>query len=183
MAGARTCVGCQHLHLDARASTARFEREGMSLDLGAVGKGYAIDMAIGVLRAQGVTGALLHGGTSSVHAIGRPPHAAAWRIAWAPDGFAPRVFDLRDSALSVSAIHGRSFEIGGRRYAHVIDPRTAMPASAAISAIVTGPASLECDALSTALLVHGPDWLPTLRSTFPGYDGAVAPTIEVALKR
>jgi thiamine biosynthesis lipoprotein len=171
VAGARKCVGYQHLRVDVRASTVRFERKGMSIDLGAIGKGYAIDAAIEVLREHGITRALLHGGTSSVHAIGSPPDADAWRIPWEPRGSPQRVFELRDSALSVSAVHGKSFELDGREYGHVMDPRTGAPTTAARSALVTGPSSLECDALSTALLVLGPPWLPSLRRTFPGYHG------------
>jgi len=170
--GARARVGFRHLVLDPRASTIRFAREGMSIDLGAIGKGYAVDAAIDVLRGHGVTSALLHGGTSSVHAIGCPPRADAWRIAWRPPGSPARVIELRGSALSVSATHGKSFEAGGREYGHVIDPRSGVPTIAARSAVVTGPSSLECDALSTALLVLGPAWLPSLRRGFPGYDGA-----------
>jgi thiamine biosynthesis lipoprotein ApbE len=70
----------------------------------------------------------------------------------------------------------------GRQYGHVIDPRTGWPIDAARSAVVTGPGSLECDALSTALLVLGADWLPTLRARFPGYAGAAyAPVDDAAI--
>jgi FAD:protein FMN transferase len=79
-----------------------------------------------------------------------------------------------DTALSVSAVHGKAFWHAGRQYGHVIDPCTGWPTAGAVSAVVTGPCSLECDALSTALLVHGRGWLPMLRARFPGYDGAVA---------
>jgi FAD:protein FMN transferase len=168
----RTKVGWQHVRLDPRGSTIRFRRSGMQLDLGAVGKGYAVDAAIAILREQGVTSALLHGGTSSVHAIGVPPDASAWRIAWNPPKGKGRTFDLCDAALAVSAVHGRTFTVDGRTYGHVIDPRTGVPTSGRHSAAVTGPASLECDALSTALLVLGPSWIPRLRTTFPGYDAA-----------
>jgi len=171
---ARSRAGYQHLDLDGRASTIRFGRPGMSIDLGAAGKGYAIDGAIALLRAHGLATALLHGGTSSVHAIGQPPDGDAWKIAWSAPGGAGHTFDLRDGALSVSAVHGKAFWSGGRQYGHVIDPRTGMPADRGTSAVVTGPGSLECDALSTALLVLGADWLPMLRARFPGYDGYVA---------
>jgi thiamine biosynthesis lipoprotein len=132
LADARMRVGYQHLHLDPGASTIRFGRSGMRLDLGAAGKGYAIDAAIAVLESHGVRVALLHGGTSSVHAIGRPPDGA-WTV-----GVKNETRTLRDGACS---------------------------------AVVTGPRSLECDALSTALLVLGPEWLPEMRERFPGYDG------------
>jgi thiamine biosynthesis lipoprotein len=174
VADARARVGYRHVRLDARTSTIRFARDGMELDLGAAGKGWAIDQAIALLRAQGCTSALLHGGTSSLHAIGQPPDGDAWRIGWNPPGAEGRIFELRGGALSVSAVHGRAFWNEGRQYGHVVDPRTGWPTDAATSAVITGPASLECDALSTALLVFGPAWLPTLRSSFPGYDGYAA---------
>jgi thiamine biosynthesis lipoprotein len=145
----------------------------MGIDLGAAGKGHAIDLAAGVLRAQGVTSALLQGGTSSVHAVGAPPDGSAWTIAW-DTPTERRRFPLRDAALSISAAHGKAFTHDGRVYGHVIDPRTGWPSDGASSALVTGPGSLECDALSTALLVLGAGWLPTLRARFPGYDGVVA---------
>jgi thiamine biosynthesis lipoprotein len=172
---ARRVIGFTNLILDEEASTVSFARPGVRLDLGAAGKGFAIDRAIDILRAHGVESALLHGGTSSVHALGSPtPGAqAGWRVAWhqspGPDG----TFTLRDGALSVSAVHGRQFIANGRRYGHVMDPRTGMPTRAASSAIVTGPGSLECDALSTALLVLGGRGTAVLRLRFPGYDGAV----------
>lgn len=173
LAEARGCVGSRHLLLDPDSSTIRFARRGMSIDLGAAGKGYAVDEAIAILRARGVTRALLHGGTSSVHVIGAPANRASWRIGWSLPYGTPRTFDLRNSALSVSGVHGKCFTSDGRTYGHVIDPRTGLPTRTAISAIVTGPHSLEADALSTALLVLGPDGIPLLRTRFPEYDGAV----------
>ena len=175
---ARCRVGWQHLILDADDSTIRFARPGMAIDLGAAGKGYAVDRAIAVLQSHGVAGALLHGGTSSVHALGAPRGGEAWRVGW-PEGTGGNVFELRDGALSVSAVHGRMFSSGGRDYGHVIDTRTGWPTGDSLSAVVTGPASFECDALSTALLVLGGDWLPALRARFPGYDGRVNPTSTI----
>lgn len=178
LAAARGCVGFQHVLLDPDASTVRFARPGMSIDLGAAGKGYAVDEAIAILRARGVTRALLHGGTSSVHVIGAPADRASWRIAWSPPQGVRRTFDLRNGALSVSAIHGKCFTSEERIYGHVIDPRTGLPTQVATSALVTGPQSLEADALSTALLVLGPAGVPLLRSRFPEYDAAVRASDE-----
>jgi thiamine biosynthesis lipoprotein len=174
VAGARTRVGFQHLRLDPATSTIRFARAGMAIDLGAVGKGFAIDEAIGVLRAHGVTRALLHGGTSSVHAIGHPVGGDAWRIAWSPRTGGAKILEIRNSGLSVSAQHGKSFFHNGHRYGHVIDPCTGWPADGPGSTVVTGPRSLECDALSTALLVNGGDWLRVMRVRFPDYTGVVS---------
>ena len=171
LADARMRVGYHHVRLDPSASTIRFARDGMSIDLGAAGKGYAIDRAIEILRDEGVTSALLHGGTSSVHAIGRASAGELWRIAWSVPTGSSRILELDDGGLSVSAPHGKSFWRAGQQYGHVIDPRTGWPTAAASSAVVTGPGSLECDALSTAMLVHGPEWARVLRVRFPGYDG------------
>ncbi len=137
---ARAAVGMRHTHLDSEASTIRFDHPHTELDLGAIGKGYAIERAADSLRENGITSALLHGGTSSVCGIGHPPDLSAWRIGVRdphnPDAFFETV-DLLDSALGVSAIHGKSFTVGSRRYGHVIDPRTGQPTGATPLAAVT----------------------------------------------
>lgn len=157
---ARRCTGMAHVELDEDARTVRFTRPGVQLDLGGIGKGFAVDEAVAVLRESGVRNALLHGGTSTVAALGAPPEADAWAVAVAApgDGEAPlAVVRLRDAVLSVSAPHGKAFEAEGRVYGHVLDPRRGAPSEgAALAATVTGTAT-EGDALSTALLVLGPD--------------------------
>jgi len=170
--GALQRVGMSRLVLDAAESTVRFEVPGMAIDLGAAGKGFAVDRAIGVLVEAGVTSALFHGGTSSVHAIGAPPGEDGWRVQWGA-GQPARSVLLRDSALSVSASHGKSFQHDGDTYGHVLDPRTGRPVRAGNAALVTGPSSFLCDALSTALLVNGLEWVLALRKDWPGYKGFV----------
>ena len=78
---ARHAVGMDHVLLNENNSTVKFDREGTTLDLGAIGKGYAIECAVESLRENQVTSALVHGGTSAVYAIGTPPNASAWRVA------------------------------------------------------------------------------------------------------
>jgi FAD:protein FMN transferase len=166
LAEARSSIGYEHLHLDSGASTIRFGRAGMSIDLGGAGMGYAVDEAIAILESHGVDRALLHGGTTSVHALG-----GGWKIGWTPTGGAVHTCTLRNRALSVSAPYDKSFLHDGRRYGDVMDPRCGCPMQAAHSAAVSGPRSLECDALSTALVVLGPSWSPVLSERFPGYTG------------
>ena len=180
LAEARASVGMELVELNAVSFTVRFRRDGVMLDLGAIGKGYAIERAAEVLRETGVTSGLIHGGTSTVHAIGHPPAAEAWLIALegppqkgseraqpcspepSPRSETDRVVRapiatvaLRDEALSVSAIWGRCFEADGKVLGHVLDPRTGCPVEGALMAAVVLPSAMETDALSTALLILG----------------------------
>ena len=81
LAGARALAGMRHVRLDAADCSVRFDREGVMIDLGAIGKGCAIDCAARILRESGVASALLHGGTSTTYALGAPPGAEAWQVA------------------------------------------------------------------------------------------------------
>ncbi len=184
LAEARAKVGMHLVQLERRNFSVRFAREGVMIDLGAIGKGYAMERAAEVLREAGVTSALLHGGTSTVYALGHPPEAADWKVA-VGDPQRHRsgegspgmkvllgsgacepgqedlltsplaVASLKDEALSVSAVWGRFFEAGGKAFGHVIDPRTGEPSSGAVLAAVVVSSATESDALSTALLTSG----------------------------
>jgi thiamine biosynthesis lipoprotein len=160
VAEARSKIGMHLVQLDKTNSTVRFAREGVMLDLGAIGKGYAIEQAADLLREAGVTSALLHGGTSSIYAIGIPPESDAWRVTIenpaVPNSPPIATIPLKDESLSVSAVWGKSFKAAGRTYGHVLDPRTGQPISAAVLAALTLPSATEADALSTALLTLGP---------------------------
>lgn len=162
LAAARAIVGMSLVHLNPADFTVRFAREGVMLDLGAIGKGYAIERAAEVLRDAGVTSALVHGGTSTVQALGHPPEAECWKVAIERPAAVPggptvplASVPLKDEAMSVSAIHGRFFEAQGRTYGHILDPRTGEPATGAVLAAVVLPSATETDALSTALLTLG----------------------------
>jgi thiamine biosynthesis lipoprotein len=159
---ARKQVGMSLVELNAENSTVHFARDGVMLDLGAIGKGYAIDRATEFLRDAGVTGALLHGGTSTIYGLGHPPDAEFWKVAVEYPKLAGETerklaatVSLRDESLSVSAVWGRSFVADGKSFGHVLDPRTGQPVAGALLAAVVLPTALETDALSTALLVSG----------------------------
>jgi FAD:protein FMN transferase len=190
LAEARRCVGMRHVLLDPAARTVRFLQPGMSLDLGAVGKGYAVQRAVALLREAGVTAALMHAGTSTVAALGAPPDADAWTVAIRcppsvsaaePPGAEGDVragphlalARLRDRALSVSGAHGKSFTLDGRRYGHVIDPRTGRPVQGALLAALITSSPTDGDALSTALLTLGAAGPPLLQRHDPTARGLV----------
>jgi thiamine biosynthesis lipoprotein len=174
LAKALECVGMDLVHLDAETFTVQFERPGVRIDLSAIGKGFALEIACVILREAGVTSALIHGGTSTVCAIGSPPSGAFWKMAiehpgWGqPDADIPEhkrlvaVAKLRDEALSVSAVWGRAFVARGVSYGHVLDPRSGQPAQNALLAAVALPSGTAADARSTALLVSGEAGLAAL---------------------
>ncbi len=183
LAAARACVGMGHVHFDATAFTVRFTRPGVTLDLGAIGKGCAIDSAVECLREAGVTSAFVHGGTSSCHGLGMTPEGRCWAAgvfepasADAVETEPPRVSDerllaeiaLRDESLGVSAVWGKAFRADGQRFGHVLDPRVGEPVQRATLAAVALPSATESDALSTALLVLGEPGLELLARLRPG---------------
>lgn len=180
VSAARERVGMQYLELDAAQRTVRFLRPGMMLDLGAVGKGHALDVAAEVLREAGVVNALIHSGTSSCYGLGRAESGAAWRVAIEDRDLHPAsarasqdgetteparvvaVAALSNEALSVSGVEGKALQTGGRRLGHVIDPRSGEPVAGAPLAAVKGASAAETDALSTALLLLGEAGLEVL---------------------
>ncbi len=162
LAEAQKCVGMDWVHLDADKFTVQFERSGVQVDLGAVGKGYALEIADEILREAGVTSALIHGGTSSVCAIGSPLDGEFWNIAIEhPDTAVPdherivATAKLQDESFSVSAGWGKAFEENGVSYGHVMDPSLGQPVQNALLAAVALSGGTASDAWSTALLVAG----------------------------
>lgn len=157
--------GMTALELDESAGTVRFHDDRLELDLGAIAKGYALDRAAESLRESGVPCALLHGGTSSVVAVGAPPDAGGWPIALDAAGHLPQVV-LRDAALAVSTCAGRvatddDAEDGdGAPRGHVIDPSTGHPAPLEGWAAVVADDATRADAWATALAVSVPDDVP-----------------------
>jgi thiamine biosynthesis lipoprotein len=138
--------------LDPAARTVRLTSRDAGLDLGAIAKGRALDLAAARLRQLGVERALLHGGTSSVAAVGAPPGEAAWKVA-IEFGDRRVAVALRDCALGVSAPHGRVVERAGRALGHLLDPRTGEPVALGAACAVVARDACTADAWSTALLV------------------------------
>lgn len=158
-------VGSRHVTLDRSRRTIAFNRPGLELNLGAIGKGYALDRAGELLRRDWrVSSAILHGGQSSVLAIGTPENQATtdapagWLVGvvhpFRPDEQIARL-RLHDAALGTSGATIQYFEANGRRFGHILDPRSGRPAEGRACVSVIAPTAAEADALSTAFFILG----------------------------
>lgn len=154
---AKLSVGSHKLLLDDKSKTVRFAREGMEINLGSIGKGYALDSAADLMSPR-VSTALLNAGSSSMRAIGKGEHGNGWLVGLRNPRSKVRrlgVLRLRDCALSTSGSEEQFFEHQGQRYSHVIDPRSGWPASGVTSVSVVAPTAAISDALATAFFVGG----------------------------
>ena len=151
-------VGYRHVVVDRERHTVSFDRPGVELDLGGIGKGYAADRVASVLRRRGITSALVNLGGSSVYGLGTPPGAKGWEVGVAdpvaPDRKALSV-SLRDRALSVSGGYARFFVKDGVTYSHIMDPRTGYPVRGVLSVAVVSASATDGDALDNVLFVQG----------------------------
>lgn len=181
-------AGSRHVELDRTNMTVRFLTGGVELNLGSIGKGYALDRCGELFRAAGVDRVLLHGGQSSVLAISGPStapgntrstdeaaarddasriderevEAATDQPGWLVgigDPLRPgrrlAVVRLNNQALGTSGSSVQYFRHGGKRYGHILDPRTGWPAERLLSATVIASSAAEADACSTAAYVLG----------------------------
>jgi thiamine biosynthesis lipoprotein len=173
-------VGSEKMHLDAAARTARLERPGMRIDLGAIAKGYAGDEALGVLRRRGVSSALVAVG-GDVVASDAPPGEAGWVVEVARDssieelgaGIDPKEARgdqllLRNAAVSTSGDSEQWIERDGLRYSHILDPRTGIGVTGRRRATVVAPDGITADSLATAACVLGPAEGVALVESTPG---------------
>ncbi|QDU31610.1 Thiamine biosynthesis lipoprotein ApbE precursor [Anatilimnocola aggregata] len=157
IAEALALVGSDSLELNAAGQSVQFMKPGMELNFGAIGKGYALDRAADLLAEKGLCDCMLHGGNSSVLARGsREEGADHWTVALKhplkPNERLGEFF-LRNQALGTSGSGSQYFHHAGKRYGHIIDPRTGWPAEAVLSSTVIAPTAAEADALATALYV------------------------------
>jgi thiamine biosynthesis lipoprotein len=155
---ARSRVGMQHVLLDPEAGTVRFAREGMALNLGSIGKGYALDRVATEMAEGGLHTSLLTAGASSVLALGTGPDGSGYIVGVRdPADHSRRLgtVRLRRNALGVSGAGEQYFTADGQRYGHIIDPRTGWPVEGRSYVAVVAPSAALADALATAFFVAG----------------------------
>jgi thiamine biosynthesis lipoprotein len=170
IAAAREAVGDRFLKLDAKNHTAQLLKPKMRLDLGGIAKGYAADAALAILKERGITRSLVAG--SGDIAVGDPPPGKkGWRIGIAPlDPTSPprRYVLVANAGVSTSGDSMQHVEIGGRRYSHVINPRTGTALTDHCSVSVIAPDATASDALSTGVSVLGPKEGIAVADKLPG---------------
>ncbi len=156
-------VGYDKIVLDPAGQTVWLPERGMSIDLGAIAKGYAVDEAIRVLRAHGVENSLVNAG-GDLYAAGINEDGKPWTVLlrdpYEKDRSKIRVWKdlklhLTDKAVTTSGNYERYILIGGQRFNHILDPRTGRPVKALDSVTVVAGSCLEADVLSTVITVVG----------------------------
>jgi thiamine biosynthesis lipoprotein len=155
-------VEYRNIELNPASRTVRFARRGVSLDPGGVGKGYAVDKMVAILRKCGIACALVSGGGSSIYGMGAPPDS--------PKGWSVRVRDpkdekktaaeiyLRDESISTSGNYEKFFWADGKLYSHIMDPRTGFPAEGMLAVSVIAPKTLDSEVWAKPYYILGRDW-------------------------
>jgi thiamine biosynthesis lipoprotein len=149
-------TGFHRLHLDPDSHAVRFLSPGMSIDLGGIGKGFALECIAADLRKQGVEKAFLSFGESSIVVLGSHPHGEAWPVGIAhmfDEMQTVHTFHLRDASLSSSGTAPSNRMAGGEVCGQIIHPATRRPIEGYRTLSVAGPSAIEAEVLSTALLV------------------------------
>lgn len=154
-------VGWRKIQVDRRASTVRFLSQ-VEIDPGGIGKGYAVDRMVAVLKRLGVKSGFITAGRSSMYAIGAPPHEPkGWRVE-IPNPRDSRkvekIFYLKDQSMATSGSAEKFFAAGGKIYSHIMDPRTGYPASGMLQVSVVAPQAIDSEAWTKPFFILGRKW-------------------------
>jgi FAD:protein FMN transferase len=174
LAAIRGLVNYRNVTLDPEKRTMRFARAGMEIDLGGIAKGFAVEVAAGSLRRRGLGGFIDAGGNQFM--LGLPPGKTSWTVGVRdPDheGLLG-VLDLPEGSVSTSAQYANFLTIDGRRFGHIIDPRTLAPCETSLSVTIFSPDGTLADAVSKAAFVLGPVKGLAVIDSFPQMLGVIA---------
>jgi thiamine biosynthesis lipoprotein len=164
---AKSLVGYQKIQLNEADQTVKLPTPGMKLDLGGIAKGYAGDHAIQVLKDHGIASALYEAGGDIV-VSNPPPDMQGWRVALQHSGDKmPSELTIANCAVSTSGDTEQFVEISGKRYSHVVDPKTGVGLTNRSMATVQAPQGIHTDALSTALTIIGEGRAKDLLKHYP----------------
>ncbi|WNS40965.1 FAD:protein FMN transferase [Paenibacillus sp. MMS20-IR301] len=157
---ARSLTNYKDVIVDDAAKTVKLAKEGMVLDMGGIGKGYAADRIADYLKAQGLDSAMINLGGSSIIALGNKPNGSPWNIGLQdPDqsrGTQLGTIKISDEVIDASGVYERYFMQDGVRYHHILDPRTGYPSQNGLKSItIMSPNATDADALSTGVFLMG----------------------------
>ena len=159
---AMTHVGYRHMHMDASNQTVSFDRAGVEMDPGGIGKGYAVDRMVEVLKRKGITTALVSASGSSIYGLGAPPNEPrGWKISIRDPKIERRTVAtvyLKNESLSTSGNYEKFFRAEGKTWAHIMDPRTGYPAPGMLSVSVLAPRTLDSEAWTKPYFINGRQW-------------------------
>jgi thiamine biosynthesis lipoprotein len=170
----RKLIGWRDVILDRAAKTVKLRRPGMRLGLGGIAKGYGVDRASAVLRAKGLTDFMVQAG-GDLYVAGQKG-AANWMVGVRdPRGPSDVIakMPIKDHAFSTAGDYERSFILDGKRYHHIIDPKTGYPATASREVTIFAPTAFLADALDDAVFILGPKKGLALCAAFPDTAGLV----------
>ena len=170
IAEAKRLTGLDKVVFDDEKHTVRFTVPGMSINLGGIAKGYALDCAADAVRTFGVkTGWIEIGGNivALPKKSGGGKYAAGIKNPFHKDELLGKT-PLSDAAISTSGNYERYVVIDGKQYTHIIDPATGLPVSGMDSVTVIAPTGVASDALSTSIFIAGPEAVAGWTKKFPG---------------
>lgn len=166
----RKQTGWQKVRLNAARRTIRFTSPGIELDPGGIGKGFAVDKAVSILRSEQVAAAMLSAGSSTIYALGAPPGETGWKVE-VPDPRNPAIVlstvTLKDMSLSSANCSEKHFVLNGHLYCHIMDPKMLRPVEGMLQVTVTDPSATNSDALSNVLFVRNPEDSRALMHSLP----------------
>jgi thiamine biosynthesis lipoprotein len=159
---AMASVGYRHVHLDPAGQSISFDRPGVELDPGGIGKGYAVDRMVDVLKRKGIAIALVAASGSSIYGLGAPPNEPrGWHIAIRdPKNERKSVADifLKNESMSTSGSYEKFFVAEGHVYSHIMDPRTGYPAPGMLSVSLITPRTIDSEAWAKPFFINGRQW-------------------------
>jgi FAD:protein FMN transferase len=163
-------VGDHQLVLSQDCVLSRNSSEHLAIETGGIGKGFAVDKILEVLKQSPINAALINFGLSSIYAHGTPPRQSGWRLLIAFPGRDPLgEVEVSNQALSASFSHGSETRINGKRYGHIIDPTTGSPLIEESVAVVIGPSATDAEVFSKYLVIRSRSVLP--KGSFDWYRG------------
>jgi thiamine biosynthesis lipoprotein len=155
-------IGYRHIHLDAAAQTVWFDSRGVEMDPGGIGKGYAVDCMVAILKERGFDRALVAGSDSSIYGLGAPPEEPrGWQVNIRDPRNSRRPLAsvyLKDMSMSTSGSYEKFFQAEGRTYSHIMDPRTGYPAQGTVSVSVIAPRTVDSEVWAKPYFVNGRQW-------------------------